>query len=152
MKTIIKTSLYGMQLGVIFGLFWSLVFSYSFNANTYYASSPVFYENFSRPLNAVLVSIILWGAMGLVFSLGSLIFTFENWSLLKRTVVNFIIYYCGFTPLAILAGWFPLNGYWLITFTLIFIGIYIAIWCLNAINTRKQITKINQSIKNNKQL
>lgn len=150
MKRTIKFCLQGAQLGIIIGLFWSLVFNYMYNSSAYYTSSPVFYEKFNRPLNAVLVSIVLWGAMGLVFSLGSIVFTFDSWSLLKRTVINFVIYYCGFTPLAILAGWFPLNAYWLIMFTLIFIGIYIIIWGFNAINMRKQITEINQSIKKSK--
>ncbi len=88
MKKTIKSSIYGMQTGVVLGLFISLVFNYLYGSSHYYPSSPQFSEHFTNPLNAVLVSIILWATIGLLFSLGAIIFEVENWSLLKRTIIN----------------------------------------------------------------
>lgn len=147
MKKTIKNSIYGMQTGIVLGLFISLVFNYLYGSTHYYPSSPQFSEHFTNSLNAVLVSIILWATIGLLFSLGAIIFEVENWSLLKRTIINFFIYYLGFTPLAILAGWFPLNIYYLISFTITFILIYIIMWLVNVAISRHQINEINKRIK-----
>lgn len=147
MKKTIKSSIYGMQTGIVLGLFISLVFNYLYGSSHYYPSSPQFSEHFTNPLNAVLVSIILWAIIGLLFSLGAIIFEVENWSLLKRTIINFFIYYLGFIPLAILAGWFPLNIYYLISFTITFILIYIIMWLVNVAISRHQINEINKRIK-----
>ncbi|MCF7523552.1 DUF3021 domain-containing protein [Levilactobacillus brevis] len=66
--------------------------------------------------------------IGLLFGLTSLIFFNEDWSIARQTIWHFGLSYLGFTPLAILAGWFPLNVTWLLLYTLIFIGIYLVIW------------------------
>lgn len=68
--------------------------------------------------------------MGLVFGLGYYIFEIKDWSLTKQTIVNFIVYYCGFTPLAILAGWFPLTWPLFAAFSATFIVIYAIIWLI----------------------
>lgn len=147
MKILIKRSVQGIQTGIVIGLLMSLIFSYLNHANSYFVSSPQFYNNFAKPLTAVLTSVILWALMGLVFGLGAAVFTLEKWSLLKRTIVHFVISYFGFTPLAIFAGWFPLNPYYLVSFTVTFILVYVIIWLVEINIVRKQINQINRSIK-----
>ena len=82
----------GIALGELFGLVFSLFFSYLYGLNDYVPSAPTFTDHFTRPLNAVLVSVILWGLMGLVFSAGALVFKVNYWTLRKRTIVNFAVY------------------------------------------------------------
>ena len=94
------------------------------------------------------VSVILWALMGLVFGFGSFVFAIRKWPLLKKTIINFIIYYIGFTPLAFLAGWFPLNIVNFMIFTGIFILIYITIWFIRSYTIGKEIREINNKIKN----
>ncbi|CAM3087643.1 DUF3021 domain-containing protein [Lactiplantibacillus plajomi] len=147
MKRIVKKAVYGVQTGVVLGLVISLIFNYLAGAKRYYPSSPQFSTRFATSLDAVLVSVILWAVMGLVFSLGAVIFGVEDWSLFKRTVVNFFIYYLGFTPLAILAGWFPVTPAYLISFTVIFMIIYVLMWVINVAIVRHQIDKINRRLK-----
>lgn len=135
-------------IGEFFGLVMSLCFNYLFHSHDYYPSDPTFTNHFASPLDAMLVSVILWGLMGLVFGLGALIFDIKTWSLRTRTIVNFFIYYCGFTPLACLAGWFSLNLPNFILFTTIFIGIYILIWLFNYYSIKHELKKINQKLRN----
>lgn len=97
----------------------------------------------------MLVSVILWGLVGLVFGLGAFIFNIRSWSLRTQTIVNFFVYYCGFTPLACLAGRFQITlSNFILLFTLIFIGIYLLIWCINYYGTKHELTKINQRLHN----
>ncbi|BAW87290.1 DUF3021 domain-containing protein [Limosilactobacillus fermentum] len=137
-----------ITLGEFFGLVISLSFNYISHSYNYYPSDPTFNNHFASPLDAMLASVILWGLIGLVFGLGAFIFNVKSWSLRTRTIVNFFVYYCGFTPLACLAGWFKLNLPNFILFTLIFIGIYVFIWSFNYYNVKRELTKINQKIRN----
>ncbi|QNQ80377.1 DUF3021 domain-containing protein [Lactobacillus sp. PV034] len=147
MKKHIFLLINGIAWGEVYGLAFSIFFSYIFRLNTYAPSTPAFTEHFTRPLDAVLASIILWGLMGLLFSAGALVFKVKNWSLRKQTIINFIIYYFGFTPLAILAGWFPCNLVWLTIFTIIFILIYLVMWSINVYIFKREVRKINQKLQ-----
>lgn len=126
---------------------FSLFFSYLYGLSNYVPSAPTFTNHFSRPLNAVLASVILWGLMGFIFSAGALIYKHEQWSILKRTIVNFVIYYCGFTPLAILAGWFPLTLVNVAVFTGIFVLVFILMWFINTYITKREVRRINKKIR-----
>lgn len=139
--------IYGISLGELIGLAFSLFFSYVFKLDYYVPSAPTFTSHFDRPLNAVLVSTIIWGTMGLIFSIGALIFNVENWSIRKRTIINFIIYYCGFTPLAILAGWFPLTLINWLFFTAIFVLVYVVMWFINVYLVKRDLNKINKKLR-----
>ena len=116
MRKKIGMILRGMGLGIIIGMFFSLFFNYLFGLKEYAPSAPTFTSQFARPLDAVLVSVIL------------------------------LIYYLGYTPLACLAGWFPLNWKWLAFYTVIFIAAYILIWSVNSMLARREIAAINAKI------
>lgn len=142
MKKWLSTLVNSIISGEFIGLVISLSYNYLSGTYHYYPSGPVFLGQFDRPLDAVLTSVILWGLMGLVFGLGSFIFAIRNWSLTKRTVVNFLIYYIGFTPLALLAGWFPLTWGNFFGFTIIFTIIYALIWLISYFIGRNNDDKV----------
>ncbi|MGL5885498.1 MAG: DUF3021 domain-containing protein, partial [Bombilactobacillus sp.] len=71
----------------------------------------------------------------------------RKWSYLKQTITSFIIYYVGFTPLAILAGWFPLSWINMIIFTAEFILIFLVFWTFYYWKAAREIKRINQKIK-----
>lgn len=150
MKKAIKYLSYAFKfatIGVFIGLVISLIFNYVENSNLYYPSSVAFVKKFSNPLDAVAVSALLWALMGLVFGFGSMVYSIKKWSYLKQTVTSFIIYYVGFTPLAILAGWGPLNWINLIIFTVEFIVIFLIIWTFYYWKAAREVKRINQKIK-----
>ncbi|WP_267202701.1 DUF3021 family protein [Limosilactobacillus kribbianus] len=134
-------------IGVLFGPIISLAFNYVYGASSYYPSAPSFVGHFEHVLNAVSISALLWATIGELFGFGSFIFSIERWSLRKRTVINFVTYYLGLSVLAILAGWFPLNGANFAVFTLIFVAIYVTIWLYSSYRAHKEIHVINQKIK-----
>lgn len=149
MKKYVKYSIGFSGIGVLIGLAISLVFNYLNGSTTYYPSSPNFVNQFARPLNSVTVSVVLWMLIGCVFGFGSLIFELKNWSLLKKTIINFCAYYAGFAPLAILCGWFPLTWLNFAIFTLIFIVIYAIIWSLNWYSIKKRFAQLISKSKSN---
>lgn len=142
MKKYVSNGLSFAAVGILIGLTLSIIFSYLSGTGIYSPSSEIFVDRFATPLDALLVSIILWGLMGLVFGFGSLIFNIKKWSIVKQTVVNFIVYFIGFAPLAVLAGWFPLTlGSWT-TFMVIFCLVYAFCWIIG-----RMINHVNKTLR-----
>lgn len=130
MKKQLRNGLSFAAHGVLIGMAISIFFSYLSGTNTYYPSSSTFMAQFASPLNALVVSIVLWALMGILFGFGAMIFEIKKWSTLKQTSVNFFVYYVVFSPLAVLAGWFPLTIMNFVIFTVIFIAIYALCWVI----------------------
>lgn len=143
MKKVISQSLIGIVTGTFIGMTLSLVFSALNHSNQYYPSSPEFVSHFSGSLTATAASVVIWSLMGIEFSLGSLIFTHTDWSIVKMTIVHLFITYFGFLPLAALSGWFPLKFLWILVFTLIFLFVYLIIYTIMRSVARKDINDIN---------
>lgn len=133
----------GVFLGLSIGFLCALCFSLIYHAPTFMPSSPAFVTRFSSNTMATLVAAGLWATIGLLFGLTSLIFLNEHWSIARQTIWHFGLSYLGFTPLAILAGWFPLNVTWLLLYTLIFVGIYLVIWTYSMLRARKTVRHLN---------
>ena len=51
--------------------------------------------------------------------------------------------YALFTPLAIAAGWFPLNAAWLAIYTAIWFAVYIVLWGIAYLIGKKEILALN---------
>jgi hypothetical protein len=150
MKRLIERILQGIPQGVLIGFSIALVFSFIYRVDHFVPSSPDFVAQFSSNTVATFISALLWAAMGGVFSGASLIFEKETWSITRQTIWHFIITYLGFTPLAVLAGWFPWNLPWLGGFTLIFIAMYILQWIIYMFVARRQIEQLNHLVKSRK--
>ena len=147
MKNIYKS----LSISLMIGLLLSNFFSFLYANGHYHPLSPsstmgtIYYHHFSEPI-IMLISMSIWMLIGLLFSFNSLIFNATDWSITKSTFVHFICSYFPFTILAILAGWFPLKMMSLVSYTIIFIGIYILIWFISYLKTKKEIKNINEKL------
>ncbi|MGT2799523.1 DUF3021 domain-containing protein [Streptococcus marmotae] len=146
-----KPYLYSASLGVTIGLSISLLMSAIFGHGTYLSLNPTstlgqYYLQHFNLVEVMLISALIWAAIGLLFQIVNRIFK-QDWSLLKMTVVHFLLTAIGFTSLGVLAGWFPLNLPWLLFFEMIFVVIYALIFFINYQAMKKQVTAINQSLR-----
>ncbi|MDF7669157.1 DUF3021 domain-containing protein [Lactobacillus sp. ESL0703] len=148
-KKIIRYGCSGILSGIAIGFVIALCCNLIDQTNYFMPSNPPFLHRFSSVTLATLISTILWAMMGFLGGASALIFMQEKWSITKQTVIHFIVTFCLFTPLAILAGWFPLNFLWLSLYTLVFVIVYAIIWYTSMLKAKKQISKINRAIKEN---
>lgn len=146
MKKITSLTIFGFIVGEFIGFWFSIVFSL-LNHVAYVPAPSSFMANFSNTTLAVASSAILWGLIGVVFSVTSLIFTREHWSITRMTISHFLITLFSFTPLAILCGWFPLQILSLLFFFIIFCMIYLVMWLIFMRLARKDIAAINTKLK-----
>ena len=152
MKQFLQSLTSGFMIGITIGIALSLIFSFIFGQGQYVPLSPVstigelYHQHLSEPM-IMLLCVIIWGCIGILFTLTDFIFTQTDWSLLKMTLIHSILSYAGFLPLAILAGWFPLDILNFLVFTLIFMLVYLIIWMINYIKNKRFIDMVNQKLK-----
>ncbi|MGO3732609.1 MAG: DUF3021 domain-containing protein [Vagococcus sp.] len=147
MKKILKRIINGIPLGVFIGLIISYVISLLLDFGIYYPAPPNFTNRFETELNALGVSIILWGLIGVMFSVASLIYERDDWSILKQTVLHFCTMYIGMISFGLLAGWFTSSLKELMVVTLIFVFIYLIIWLVSMLKARRTINSVNKQLK-----
>ncbi|UWF56996.1 DUF3021 domain-containing protein [Staphylococcus hyicus] len=147
MKRIKQTLTAGITYGIIISIFFSLISG----TGHYYPLSPnstmgQWYLSHFNEAITMLISVVIWGCIGILFGQTNRLFEETDWSLTRVTVTHFFISYCGFVPLAILAGWFPLQIGACLTFTIIFIIVYIILWLYHYKQSQKIVDEINQRI------
>ena len=147
MRRIINAALYGIPSGIFIGLCFSIYTSLQVGDGNYYPAPPDFMTYYSNDLEAMLSSVAIWGLIGVMFSVSSLIFEKDNWSILKQTLVHFLFTYIGVLLVNYLSSWFSYNIKDVLHFTIIFIGIYIVVWLWSMYTTLKNLEKINLKLK-----
>ncbi|WP_332237061.1 DUF3021 domain-containing protein [Sporolactobacillus sp. KGMB 08714] len=147
MKRVSKLVISGIVIGDFIGFWSSLFFSLVNGGTRYYPSSPHFVAQFSNVLTATWVSALYWAAIGIVFSVASIIFMKDTWSITRMTGTHFLVTLICFTPLAVLCGWFPLQWQFLLGFLFIFICIYIVMWIIFFTAAKRTVKAINIKLK-----
>ncbi|MHC5268468.1 DUF3021 domain-containing protein [Enterococcus sp. LJL98] len=137
----------GFILGVFIGLLFSIFFSFIYSGDTYIPMTPGFKEIFSNELFAFLISVLLWGVIGLIFTATNFIFTSTDWGIAKMTAIHALVSYILFLPIALYLNWIHFTVANTIIFTIIYIMIYIIIWNISMFKVKKDIHKINSKIQ-----
>ncbi|HEL2121723.1 TPA: DUF3021 domain-containing protein [Streptococcus suis] len=142
-----KKYILSASLGIAIGTIISIITSAVFGQGTYLPLNPFstmgayYLSNFNQ-VTVMLICVVIWAAIGLLFQLADTIFE-QDWSLLRMTATHFGITVLGFTPLGILAGWFPVKLGALLFFWLIFVLIYALLFLINYRKMERHIKDIN---------
>ncbi|HEL1567518.1 TPA: DUF3021 domain-containing protein [Streptococcus suis] len=142
-----KKYILSASLGIAIGTIISIITSAVFGQGTYLPLNPFstmgayYLSNFNQ-VTIMLICVAIWATIGILFQLADKIFE-QDWSLLRMTATHFGITVLGFTPLGILAGWFPVKLGALLFFWFIFVLIYALLFFLNYRKMERQIKDIN---------
>lgn len=145
-----KKYILSASLGVSIGTIISIITSSIFGQGTYLPLNPLstmgayYVEHFNQP-TVMLICVLTWASIGILFQLADKIFE-QDWSLLRMIATHFCITALGFTPLGILAGWFPLNLGSLLLFWLIFVLLYALLFFQNYRKMERYIKDINSGL------
>lgn len=101
----------------------------------------------TSPLTAYLNQYIISIFVGFVFGLGSAIFEVDNWSIAKQTMLHFILSSGVFTPCAVIARWIEPKFLDIVVYLLVFVIIYIMIWCIQYFTWKNRIAKLNKKLE-----
>ena len=104
-KEAIRRGMSGFPLGVFIGYTITIILSLFWGEGYYWAVVPALVEQCGNEINAVILQFILSGVLGSVCAASSVIWENDNWSILKQTVIHFVIISFTMLPIAYFAHW-----------------------------------------------
>lgn len=139
---IFKNILKGASFGITIGFLISLIVSSFYEGGIYYPSSLQFVSSFPREVDAIWYSIVIWATIGILFTYAGKIFKIEKWSLLKRSIIHFLLTILIFY----FSGWVNLSLLNYIICLLIFCIIHIVIWIISFGIKGRELEMINNKL------
>ena len=151
-KKVILRCLLGAPIGLLICHIIMLNFSVFVNLFTvkkgeYLSVSPNLTTLCGNELNAVIIQTICSLIIGAVFGGASMIWEAEKWSLLKQTVLHFLVISVSTLPIAYCMYWIPHTLRGIVLYIGIFFFIYFFIWLGRYFAMKKKIQAINDKVK-----
>ncbi|MCP3027524.1 DUF3021 domain-containing protein [Halobacillus sp. A5] len=84
--------------------------------------------------------------LGVYFSLASLFYEIDSWSLLKQTITHLTLSLAVFYTIAGFMGWVPFTGQALLVSTLIFLSIYFVFWFSIRLYLKRMTADLNKTV------
>ena len=145
-KEVAKRAILGFIYGVFIGQTILIIESLFMRDGNFYAVSNSLLELAGTKIAAVIIQYFLTGIIGTTFAATTVIFEMDNWSLLRQTIIHFIItsivmYIAGF-----LCGWFPHTVGSTLAWFGVFIVVYIIFWICFSLHYKNKVKKMNEAL------
>ena len=147
-KEVAKRAILGFIYGVFIGQTILIIESLFMRDGNFYAVSTSLLELAGTKIAAVIIQYFLTGIIGTTFAATTVIFEMDNWSLLRQTILHFIIvsivmYIAGF-----LCGWFPHTVVSTLIWFGVFVVVYVIFWICFSMYYKNKVKKINSHLQN----
>lgn len=146
-KKILFRALMGIPIGLAVCFLLSLNASALIDDGTFYAVAPNLVDAYGSELNAVYVQTLvvilysaMWGAI-------SVIWECERLNLLKQTLLHFVICTSATFPVAYFLHWMERSLMGVVGYFSIFVFIYFATWLIQYLSMRRNIKRLNESLR-----
>lgn len=147
LKSAVKRGLAGIPLGIAVSFLITLAISLIYNDGKYYPVVPEFAEAMGNELNAVLLQTILSGLFGMVCGGISVIWNIERWSLLKQSVVFFLILLASMLSVAYACYWMQRSAWGAVSYIAIFVVTFFFVWTIQFLVFKRKIKRMNQKLQ-----
>ena len=145
-KKIFYRALIGFPIGICIGNVIMIVISLGW-ANGYYSPCvPDLITAMGNEINAVIIQTVLCGLLGSGFSVSSVIWEIEDWSIVKQTGIYFLIISVIMLPIAYFMYWMEHSVTGFLSYFGIFILIFAVIWIVQFIIGKKNIKRMNEKL------
>ena len=145
-KEAVKRAIMGFIYGVFIGQTILILESLMARDGNFYPVAASLVNLAGTKIGAVIIQYFLTGIIGTTFAATTVIFEMDNWSLLKQTILHFVItsivmYIAGF-----LCGWFPHKLSSTLIWFGIFIVIYVIFWISFSSYYKNKVKKMNEAL------
>ena len=145
-KEAVKRAIMGFIYGVFIGQTILILESLMARDGNFYPVAASLVELAGTKIGAVIIQYFLTGIIGTTFAATTVLFEMDNWSLLRQTIIHFIItsivmYIAGF-----LCGWFPHKLSSTLIWFGIFIVIYVIFWISFSSYYKNKVKKMNEAL------
>lgn len=148
-KKILIRAFLGSLIGIVINYLITIVISAVVGDGTFYPCVPSFTERYGNEVTAVIVQTILSAFLGGGFSMASLIWEKDDWSLLKQTGVYFAIITILMMTVAYICEWMEHSLRGVLTYFGIFFAIFVVIWVIRYMSWKIRISKIKEKLIKN---
>ena len=104
-KNVIGRGIIGFPIGISIGFLMTIIVSVFINDGSFYYASSELITKVGNELNAVILQTILSGIIGVGFSIASIIWEIDSWSIAKQSGIYFSIACIILFPIAYLTNW-----------------------------------------------
>jgi len=145
-KEAVKRAIMGFMYGVFIGQTILILESLAMRDGNFYSVTKYLLDLAGTKIAAVIIQYFLTGLIGTTFAATTVIFEMDSWSLLRQTILHFIItsivmYIAGF-----LCGWFPHKLSSTLIWFGIFIVIYVIFWISFSSYYKNKVKKMNEAL------
>ena len=145
-KEAVKRAIMGFIYGVFIGQTILILESLMARDGNFYPVAASLVELAGTKIGAVIIQYFLTGIIGTTFAATTVLFEIDSWSLLRQTILHFIItsivmYIAGF-----LCGWFPHKLSSTLIWFGIFIVIYVIFWISFSSYYKNKVKKMNEAL------
>ena len=148
-KKILIRAFLGSLIGIVINYLITIVISAVVGGGTFYPCVPSFTERYGNEVTAVIVQTILSAFLGGGFSMASLIWEMDDWSLLKQTGVYFVIITVLMMTVAYTCEWMEHSLRGVLVYFGIFFAIFVVIWVIRYMSWKIRISKIKDKLIKN---
>ena len=141
-----RRALIGMPLGLAWSTAITIIISLLEGDGKYYAVVPALIADCGTEINAVLIQAVCSLLYGAAFAAATVIWE-TNWSLIRMTVTHLAVIALAVMPTAWLMRWMKHTVGGVLCYVGIFLVIYAVIWIASYSRMKKQISEINQRMK-----
>lgn len=146
-KKIILRGVIGIPTGITIGYLITIIVSLIWGKGYYSPCVPELILVMGNEINAVILQTILCALLGVAFAASSVIWEMEYWSIAKQTGIYFFITSMVMMPTAWFLYWMEHTITGFLSYTGIFVMIFIFVWLTQYCMNMRDIKKINAKLK-----
>lgn len=113
---------------------------------TFIILTVIHFTEIETTISQIWISMLCSFILGIYFGISSLIFEEDRWSILKQTVIHFILSISFYMIIALFAGWIPLTIIAILLASLFFAIFYMIYWVSYYFYYKKVEKSLNDSI------
>ncbi len=147
-KKLLFRSLIGAPIGITISLIITILFSLCLGEGQYFPASQELIEGCGNEITAVIVQMICSLLIGAICGGSSVIWEMDRWSLLKQTLLHFIIIAIPFFGVGYGMNWLPHQFYGALAYIGSFALVYGIMWCSIYFSIKAKIKKMNKHLEN----
>ncbi|MEE1219752.1 MAG: DUF3021 domain-containing protein [Ruminococcus sp.] len=146
-KEILKRCALGAVFGIALSQVIAIFISLCIADGSFYAVVPSLAERINSEIGAAIIQTVCSILYGAMFGGMSIIWELDNWSILKQTVVHFLVVSVVTMPIAYITEWMNHSALGVIIYFAIFAVIYAFIWFGQYMAIKTRINEVNKKVK-----
>ena len=143
-KKALGFGLLGIPIGIAISTTIALAISLFFGS--YSPESPPLIDLMGGLMNAALFQYLASVALGFICGFGSAIWAVERWSLLRKTLIHFLLLTFTLLPISIACRWVAPSFISILIYFVVFAALYLIIWIVQYLIIRHKISKMNDRL------